>query len=67
MSGAQQDDLLRALLELHTLLLPILLLALLLLSLLLRTLSCGLLHQQTPTFPEAVLRNAVFAQNPALS
>ena len=67
MNSPQQDDLLRTLLELHTFFLLVLLLALLLLSLLMRTLPCGLLHQHTPTFPEAVLRNAVFAQKPALS
>jgi hypothetical protein len=55
-----------ALLELHTLLLPVLLFALLLLSLLLGTLPCGLIHQQAHTFPETVLGNTVFAQNPAL-
>jgi hypothetical protein len=54
MSSPQQDDLLRTLLELHTLLLPVLLFALLLLSLLLGTLPCGLIHQQAHTFPETV-------------
>ena len=66
MNSLQQDDLLRTLLELHTFFLLVLLLALLLLSLPLRTLPCGLLHQQAPAFPEAVLIDAIFAQSPAL-